>query len=675
MWSSSSPRQKRICSSASSPVARRQTIPSGRCQATARPSGRLAFSTPSLHVLVASEAPASGKRERVRPAWANVGGDHGPRIVTFFPDMPRPPRPCPLGAGATLHVLSMRRTWDALAAGETAVYVGDPASGAEELAGLFGRLGADPRGGRCVEVGCGPGRMTGALAERFDEVVAARRLAGDARAGPRERARRRTSRFGAVSGERLDGVEDGSADTLVCYLVLQHLPSARGRPLVSVASSPACSRLPARRSSRSRCSTVGSAAPAGRFARRSSASPAGPTTAPPSAATASPLRARPRVGRGPPPRGARGRRPVRVSLLPRPLPAARPRMTAAALVVYALLLAATIVAVFRRPIVALYVFVARPPAPQHRHVAALRRRRARPRARRDPGLEGDRARRGRRLGRGLRDPGPASPVPPHARRLARARVRRVRRPVRADPAERPRRPRRNQGDRLRAPPRPRPRRRVLPRPLCRARRAPDSLADRVRRGGRRRLGPDRGLRRPDRVVAPLRRGRLLPPRARLRLPRPRRPARELRVQHERRPLPAAGLDLRLAARDGVHARDRAAPARDRAAAAPARRRARRALRRRPALDVLALVDRRARGRPPRARRRPPPLVAGGRGRARASPPASASPRSSTTSPRARTGSRPTSRTRRPRRRRRARCRRGAASPAPSASASRRSRAT
>ena len=62
----------------------------------------------------------------------------------------------------------MRRTWDALAAGETAVYVGDPATGEAELAGLFGRLGADPRGGTCVEVGCGPGRMTGALAERFD---------------------------------------------------------------------------------------------------------------------------------------------------------------------------------------------------------------------------------------------------------------------------------------------------------------------------------------------------------------------------------------------------------------------------------------------------------------------------------------------------------------------------
>jgi ubiquinone/menaquinone biosynthesis C-methylase UbiE len=120
----------------------------------------------------------------------------------------------------------MRRTWDALAAGETAVYVGDPAGGAEELAGLFGRLGGDPRGGTCVEVGCGPGRMTRVLAERFDEVVAldvSPAMLGQARAivtAP-------NVRFQLVSGEQLDGVDDGIADTLVCYLVLQHLPGRR----------------------------------------------------------------------------------------------------------------------------------------------------------------------------------------------------------------------------------------------------------------------------------------------------------------------------------------------------------------------------------------------------------------------------------------------------------------
>jgi ubiquinone/menaquinone biosynthesis C-methylase UbiE len=120
----------------------------------------------------------------------------------------------------------MRRTWDALAGAETSVYVGDPATGASELEGLFGRLGADPRSGVCVEVGCGPGRMTGALAERFDRVIAV-----DVSPAMLERARAAVTasnvEFSAVSGDRLDSVEDGIADTLVCYLVLQHLPSGR----------------------------------------------------------------------------------------------------------------------------------------------------------------------------------------------------------------------------------------------------------------------------------------------------------------------------------------------------------------------------------------------------------------------------------------------------------------
>lgn len=118
----------------------------------------------------------------------------------------------------------MRRTWDALAGGDTAVYVGDPATGASELAGLLGRLDAHPRGGTCVEVGCGPGRMTGALAERFDRV-----LALDVSPAMLEQARAHVTAanvtFLAVPGDRLEGVEDRSADAVVCYLVLQHLPS------------------------------------------------------------------------------------------------------------------------------------------------------------------------------------------------------------------------------------------------------------------------------------------------------------------------------------------------------------------------------------------------------------------------------------------------------------------
>ena len=118
----------------------------------------------------------------------------------------------------------MRATWDALAAAETEVYVGDPGSAERELDDLFARLCAVPAGGTCLEVGCGPGRMTAALAVRFDRVVAV-----DVSPAMVERARAAVGagnvEFGVVSGQRLDGVGDGSSDALVCYLVLQHLPS------------------------------------------------------------------------------------------------------------------------------------------------------------------------------------------------------------------------------------------------------------------------------------------------------------------------------------------------------------------------------------------------------------------------------------------------------------------
>jgi SAM-dependent methyltransferase len=117
-----------------------------------------------------------------------------------------------------------RATWDALASAETELYVGDPSRARDELESLFGRLGADPKGGTCVEVGCGPGRMTAALADRFDRVVAV-----DVSPAMVARAQAAVPEpnvvFRVVSGDRLDGVADGTADALVCYLVLQHLPS------------------------------------------------------------------------------------------------------------------------------------------------------------------------------------------------------------------------------------------------------------------------------------------------------------------------------------------------------------------------------------------------------------------------------------------------------------------
>jgi SAM-dependent methyltransferase len=118
----------------------------------------------------------------------------------------------------------MRATWDAAAASDRRdAYVGDPATARAELEGLFGRLGDDPRGGVCLEVGCGPGRMTPFLAERFDRV-----LAVDVSPAMLDAARRNLGAANVelrlVSGDELDSVEDAVADVLVCYLVLQHLP-------------------------------------------------------------------------------------------------------------------------------------------------------------------------------------------------------------------------------------------------------------------------------------------------------------------------------------------------------------------------------------------------------------------------------------------------------------------
>jgi SAM-dependent methyltransferase len=119
----------------------------------------------------------------------------------------------------------MRTTWDAAADSDRVEhYVGDPATARSELESLFSRLGGDPHGGVCVEVGCGFGRMSAVLADRFDRVVAV-----DVSPRMLDLARAAVSapnvEFALVSGSSLDPVEDGTAEVLVCYLVLQHLPA------------------------------------------------------------------------------------------------------------------------------------------------------------------------------------------------------------------------------------------------------------------------------------------------------------------------------------------------------------------------------------------------------------------------------------------------------------------
>ncbi len=125
---------------------------------------------------------------------------------------------------------SARRTWDLVAQSGSDALIGDPRRAAAELDSLFGRLGGQPPGdSRCLEVGCGSGRMTLELVRRFADVTAV-----DISAAMIERAKATLEAHGApqptfllVSGETLEPVPDRWAEVLVCFLVLQHLPSRR----------------------------------------------------------------------------------------------------------------------------------------------------------------------------------------------------------------------------------------------------------------------------------------------------------------------------------------------------------------------------------------------------------------------------------------------------------------
>ena len=162
---------------------------------------------------------ARGQRERVRACGADDRLDH-PATLTTGSDSPQ-------GYALAMSSDEMRATWDAAASSEAIdTYVGDPATAEPELDGFFGRLGDDPRGGTCVEVGCGPGRMTGLLAARFDRVIAVD-VSTEMLALARAAVHDGNVDFRAVGGERLDSVGDDEADVLVCYLVLQHLPDRR----------------------------------------------------------------------------------------------------------------------------------------------------------------------------------------------------------------------------------------------------------------------------------------------------------------------------------------------------------------------------------------------------------------------------------------------------------------
>lgn len=119
----------------------------------------------------------------------------------------------------------MRRTWDQAARSEHAWAVGSVEPVGLQVDQLLTSLGATSGSGLCIEVGCGTARMTAELARRWPEVLALD-------VSPEMLARAQTHdlegvRFALISGERLDGVPDRCASTLICYGVLQHIPTRR----------------------------------------------------------------------------------------------------------------------------------------------------------------------------------------------------------------------------------------------------------------------------------------------------------------------------------------------------------------------------------------------------------------------------------------------------------------
>jgi SAM-dependent methyltransferase len=126
----------------------------------------------------------------------------------------------------------MRHFWDERAREDALLYVDDRGrrgaefwSGGEEVVRAFEEhLLFDVRGGVIVEIGCGIGRVTRALAQRAESVVAI-----DISPEMLARARELNPELAGVDWVQGDGatlapVADASADGVFSHVVFQHLP-------------------------------------------------------------------------------------------------------------------------------------------------------------------------------------------------------------------------------------------------------------------------------------------------------------------------------------------------------------------------------------------------------------------------------------------------------------------
>jgi SAM-dependent methyltransferase len=131
----------------------------------------------------------------------------------------------------------MRRYWDQRARENAMYYIHSEldfaevdeaafwASGAENLDRTLAPFGlAIGQGDRVLEIGCGIGRMTRAIADRAGSVIGV-----DVSAGMVERGRRALAGVGNVelvvgNGRDLGAVPDASVDVVYSFIVFQHIP-------------------------------------------------------------------------------------------------------------------------------------------------------------------------------------------------------------------------------------------------------------------------------------------------------------------------------------------------------------------------------------------------------------------------------------------------------------------
>jgi SAM-dependent methyltransferase len=129
----------------------------------------------------------------------------------------------------------MRTYWDRRAREDAQFYIDDRGRRGEDfwrggeavVAAFEADLGLAIAGELVVEIGCGVGRLTRALAERAGRVVAL-----DISAEMLARAREHNAALGNVEwlrgdGRTLAGVADGAADGVFSHVVFQHIPDPR----------------------------------------------------------------------------------------------------------------------------------------------------------------------------------------------------------------------------------------------------------------------------------------------------------------------------------------------------------------------------------------------------------------------------------------------------------------